>query len=445
MDGLQDLRLGHFLTAADHLAVIGVLRDELCLLFRRALGKLDDALVVRVKVWVFLKLFALLHQADDVAGQRNAAGQARGFNAHEVDGIGCHVVPDLHLPVLNGAVLIHPLGLDTGEGADLILFKDVGPQLCALHGQTVHVGLRHAVIVQHIGVLGIRAHGDVAVHGGSDVDAHIGVAGHRVHRHGQQLAHALVENDIVAAGADDTVAGQAQQVGDLLCSQACGVDHPAGADIAVLGVQIVQLVFAGDGRDLVVKEEVHAVGVCVLGQSHRVQERVHDAAVFGPHGKLAHHGWHQLVQLCFIDHLKAGAAVDSALLHGALQLLHVLGGVAHQHLAATLEREVQLFGQLIHDLVTFHAALRFQAANGVGKAAVHHRRVAAAGLVADIQIFFQHCNAQFVARKFACNGAAHDTRTDDDHIVLFFHGIHLSPFSGMGNRRCVICFIASNI
>ena len=34
--------------------------------------------------------------------------------------------------------------------------------------------------------------------------------------------------------------------------------------------------------------------------------------------------------LCFIDHLKAGAAVDSALLHGALQLLPVLGGVAHQ-------------------------------------------------------------------------------------------------------------------
>ena len=24
-------------------------------------------------------------------------------------------------------------------------------------------------------------------------------------------------------------------------------------------------------------------------------------------------------------------------------------------------------------------------------------------------------------------------------------GCHLSPFSGMGNRRCVICFIASNI
>lgn len=53
VDSLQDLGLGHFLTAADHLAVIGVLRDELCLLFRRALGKLDDALVVRVKVWVF--------------------------------------------------------------------------------------------------------------------------------------------------------------------------------------------------------------------------------------------------------------------------------------------------------------------------------------------------------------------------------------------------------
>ena len=273
----------------------------------------------------------------------------------------------------------------------------MGPQLCALHGQTVHVGLRHAVIVQHIGVLGIRAHGDVAVHGGGDVDAHVSVAGHRVHRHGQKLAHALVEDDVVAAGADDTVAGQAQQVRDLLCTQTCGVDHPAGADIAVLGVQIVQLVFAGDGRDLVVKEEVHAVGMCVLGQSHRVQERVHDAAVFGPHGKLAHHGWHQLVQLCLVDHLKAGAAVDSALLHGALQLLHVLGGVAHQHLAATLEREVQLFGQLAHDLVAFYAALRFQAANGVGKAAVHHRGVAAAGLVADIQIFFQHCNAQFVA------------------------------------------------
>ena len=102
------------------------------------------------------------------AGQRHAAGQARGLDAHEVDGIGCHVVPDLHLPVLNSAVLIHPLGLDAGEGADLILFKDVGPQLCALHGQTVHVGLRHAVVVQHIGVLGIRAHGDVAVHGGGD-------------------------------------------------------------------------------------------------------------------------------------------------------------------------------------------------------------------------------------------------------------------------------------
>ena len=189
-------------------------------------------------------------------------------------------------------------------------------------------------------------------------------------------------------------------------------------------MQVVQLIFPGDSLYLVVKEEVCAVGVGILGQSHRVQERVHDAAVFGPHGKLAHHGWHQLVQLCFIDHLKAGAAVDSALLHGALQLLHVLGGVAHQHLAATLEREVQLFGQLA--LVAFYAALRFQAANGVGKAAVHHRRVAAAGLVADIQIFFQHCNAQFVARKFACNGAAHDTRTDDDHIVLFFHGIHLS-------------------
>ena len=302
----------------------------------------------------------------------------------------------------------------------------MGPQLCALHGQTVHVGLRHAVIVQHIGVLGIRAHGDVAVHGGGDVDAHIGVAGHRVHRHGQQLAHALVQDDVVAAGADDTVAGQAQQVGDLLCAQTSGVDHPAGAEIAMGSMQVVQLIFPGDSLYLVVKEEVHAVGVCVLGQSHRVQERVHDAAVFGPHGKLAHHGWHQLVQLCFIDHLKAGAAVDSALLHGALQLLHVLGGVAHQHLAATLEREVQLFGQLIHDAVAFYAALRFQAANGVGKAAVHHRRVAATGLVADIQIFFQHCNAQFVARKFACNGAAHDTRTDDDHIVLFFHGIHLS-------------------
>ncbi len=78
MDGLQDLRLGHFLTAADHLAVIGILRDELCLLLRRALGKLDDALVVRVKVWVFLKLLVLQHQADDVAGQRHAAGQARG-------------------------------------------------------------------------------------------------------------------------------------------------------------------------------------------------------------------------------------------------------------------------------------------------------------------------------------------------------------------------------
>ena len=213
----------------------------------------------------------------------------------------------------------------------------------------------------------------------------------------------------------------------------------------MLGVQIVQLVFAGDGRDLVVKEEVHAVGVCVLGQSHRVQERVHDAAVFGPHGKLAHHSGHQLMQLCLVDHLQTGAAVDGALLHGALQLLHVLGGVAHQHLAATLEREVQLFGQLIHDLVAFHAALRFQAANGVGKAAVHHRRVAAAGLVADVQILLQHCNAQLVAGQLARNGTAHDARTDDDHIVLFFHGIHLSPFSGMGNRRCVICFIVSNI
>ena len=445
MDGLQDLRLGHFLTAADHLTVIGILRDELCLLLRSALCKLDDALVVRVEAGVFLELLVLQHQADDVAGQRHAAGQARGLDAHEVDGIGCHVVPDLHLPVLNGAVLIHPLGLDAGEGADLILFKDVGPQLCALHGQTVHVGLRHAVIVQHIGVFGIRAHGDVAVHGGGDVDAHIGVAGHRVHRHGQQLAHALVQDDVVAAGADDTVAGQAQQVGDLLCAQTCGVDHPAGADIAVLGVQVVQLVFAGDGRDLVVKEEVHAVGVCVLGQSHRVQERVHDAAVFGPHGKLAHHGGHQLMQLCLVDHLQTGAAVDGALLHGALQLLHVLGGVAHQHLAAALEREVQLFGQLVHDLVAFHAAFCLQAAGGVGKTAVHHRRVAAAGLVADVQILLQHCNAQLVAGQFARNGTAHDARTDDDHIVLFFHGIHLSPFSGMGNRRCVICFIASNI
>ena len=132
------------------------------------------------------------------------------------------------------------------------------------------------------------------------------------------------------------------------------------------------------------------------------------------------------MQLFLVDHLKAGTAVDCTLLHGVLQLLHILGGVANQHLAAALEREVQLLGQLAHDLVAFHAALRFQAANGVGKAAVHHRRVAAAGLVADVQIFFQHCNAQFVARKFACNGAAHDTRTDDDHIVLFFHGIHLS-------------------
>ena len=127
MDSLQDLGLGHFLTAADHLAVIGVLRDELCLLFRRALGKLDDALVVRVKVWVFLKLFALLHQADDVAGQRNAAGQARGFNAHEVDGIGCHVVPDLHLPVLNGTPKevfsqtekVRSLHLDVPQAAEL--------------------------------------------------------------------------------------------------------------------------------------------------------------------------------------------------------------------------------------------------------------------------------------------------------------------------------------
>ena len=321
----------------------------------------------------------------------------------------------------------------------------MGPQLCALHGQTVHVGLRHAVVVQHIGVLRVRANSHVAVHGGGDVDAHIGVAGHRVHRHGQQLAHALVQDDVVAAGADDTVAGQAQQVRDLLCTQTCGVDHPAGADIAVLGVQIVQLVFAGDGRDLVVKEEVHAVGMCVLGQSHRVQERVHDAAVFGPHGKLAHHGGHQLMQLCLVDHLQTGAAVDSTLLHGALQLLHVLGGVAHQHLAAALEREVQFLGQLVHDLVAFHAAFCLQAAGGVGKTAVHHRRVAAAGLVADVQILLQHCNAQLVAGQLARNGTAHDARTDDDHIVLFFHGIHLSPFSGMGNRRCVICFIASNI
>ena len=302
----------------------------------------------------------------------------------------------------------------------------MGPQLCALHGQTVHVGLRHAVIVQHIGVLSIRADRDVAVHGGGDVDAHISVAGHRVHRHGQQLAHTLVQDDVVAAGADDTVAGQAQQVGDLLCAQTCGVDHPAGADIAVLGVQIVQLVLAGDGRDLVVKEEVHAVGVCVLGQSHRVQERVHDAAVFGPHGKLAHYGGHQLMQLCFVDHLQTGAAVDSALLHGALQLLHVLGGVAHQHLAAALEREIQFFGQLVHDMVAFHAAFCLQAAGGVCKAAVDDCRVAAAGLVADIQIFFQHGNVQLIAGQLACNGAAHNARTDDDHIVLFLHGIHLS-------------------
>ena len=426
MDGLQDLRLGHFLTAADHLAVIRVLCNELCLLLRGALCKLDDALVVGVEAGVCLELLVLQHQADNVACQRHAAGQARGLDAHEVDGIGSHILPDLHLPVLNGAVLIHPLGLDAGEGADLILFKDVGPQLCAFHGQTVHVGLRHAVIVQHIGVLRIRAHGNVAVHGGGDVDAHIGVAGHRVHRHGQQLTHALVENDVVAAGADDPIAGQAQQVGDLFCAQTCGVDHPAGAEIAVLGVQVVQPIFPGDGRDLVVKEEVHAVGMCVLGQSYRVQEGVHDAAVLGPHGKLAHHGRHQLMQLCFIDHFQTGAAVDSPLLHGALQLLHVLGGVAHQHLAAALEGEVQLFGQLVHDLVAFHAAFCLQAAGRICKAAMHHRRVAAAGLVADIQILFQHRNVQLVPGKFPGNRTAHHTGADDDHIVLFPHGNHLS-------------------
>ena len=254
-----------------------------------------------------------------------------------------------------------------------------------------------------------------------------------------------MQDDVVAAGADDTVAGQAQQVGDLLCAQTCGVDHPAGAHIAVLGVQVVQLVLAGDGRDLVVKEEVHAVGVCVLGQSHGVQERVHDAAVLGPHGKLAHHGGHQLMQLFLVDHLEAGAAVDRALFHGALQLFHVLGGVAHQDLAAALEREVQLLGQLIHDLVALHAAFCLQAAGGVRKAAMHHGGVAAAGLIADIQIFLQHCNAQLVAGQLARDGAADDARTDDDHIVLFFHGIHLSPFSCMGIRRCVIYFIASNI
>ena len=121
------------------------------------------------------------------------------------------------------------------------------------------------------------------------------------------------------------------------------------------------------------------------------------------------------MQLCFVDHLQTGAAVDSALLHGALQLLHVLGGVAHQHLAAALEREVQLLGQLAHDPVAFHAAFCLQAAGGVGKTAVHHRRVAAAGLVADVQILLQHCNAQLVAGQLARDGTAHDARTDEDN------------------------------
>ena len=191
------------------------------------------------------------------------------------------------------------------------------------------------------------------------MDTHVGVAGNRVHRHREKRACPLIQNDVVALGADHAVAPDPQHLGNLPAPQPCAVHHPAGLKHAVgRGDLIDLLVVVMDVRHLVVEEILHAVLHRVLRQRNGVLEGIHDAAVGRKHGKLSHHGRHQAVQLLLVDETQIPGAVHPALLDGPLERGHILLRVSHQHLSAAGKRDVQLPGQLVKSYISLHAAGR---------------------------------------------------------------------------------------
>ena len=54
-----------------------------------------------------------------------------------------------------------------------------------------------------------------------------------------------------------------------------------------------------------------------------------------------------------------------------------------------------------------------------------HAGISAAGLIAYIQILFQHAYFQTVPGHFPGNGAAHHAAADNDYIIQLFHAVFL--------------------
>ena len=87
-----------------------------------------------------------------------------------------------------------------------------------------------------------------------------------------------MQDNVIAAGTDHTVAFNAKKIRDLFCPESGGIDHPPRFKVSSLRMQVIVTVFPRNSRDLVLKIELGAVCVRILGERCRIQERVHDAA-----------------------------------------------------------------------------------------------------------------------------------------------------------------------
>ena len=424
VDRLQDLRAGDLFAAAHDLAVIRVLCDQSGLVRRTELLESRDRLPDRVKREIFLKFLPLQHHGDRVARDRYRGCQTGRLDADEIDRVRGDVVDDLYFEILDPSVFVDQLGQNAAVGADVVAALDVGPYFDRFFVEIVEVFLFYAVVGEVVRLLGGRAQQHVAVRGDGDVDAHVGVGGDRVDRHGDQAAQTAVQDDIVVLGADDAVAGEPEHVGDLPAAEAGRVDDPAGVEQAVNGHDGPGAVlFAADVRHFAVKKVLGPIVRRILRKRDGEHEGIKDPAVLGQESEPAFDGGHEPVQLFLADHSKAGRTVDFALRHDAQQLFVFLVGIADQDLAAALEAESELLGQLSHHLVALDAEARFQRARVVGKAAVADACVAGAGLKAHIQVLLQDRDVQLVAGQLPRHGASDDAGADNDHVICLFHGV----------------------
>ena len=247
----------------------------------------------------------------------------------------------------------------------------------------------------------------------------------REDRMADMLSGLVIQKKIIASSCRDVNFLLADHVVELICIDACRVDHAFCPVLTVACPEMPDPI--GIGMDLFclcIKEEIHSVFLRIFSHGNVQSEGADNSrtrCIQCCHRILRKIRLH-LQRLIPVNHPKSRHSVGNSLLIELLQRLQTGFIQTDDEGSVPAKRKIKILGELLHHFIPPQVHPRHHGSRLTVVSGVHDRTVCLGRSAAHILLFLQYADLCLIPGQLSCDCRAGYSGTDNDYVIN-----HVSP------------------